>query len=240
MPEKSDEVWKTPALATLYLERIRAAIPLAQEQIDVMLGLLAAAGEPMHRFLDVGSGDGVLSAALLRRFPGAQAVLVDFSEPMLEAARARFAEHQGALRFVNADYGIATWTAAVEDRAPYDAVVSGYSIHHQPDSRKREIYREIFGLLRAGGIFVNIEHCSSPSPWLASANAELFIDRLHVHHHGKSRGEVAQMYYDRPHKAANILAPVETQCQWLRDIGFGDVDCYLKVFELAVFGGRRP
>jgi hypothetical protein len=26
----------------------------------------------------------------------------------------------------------------------------------------------------------------------------------------------------------------------LRDIGFVDVDCYFKVFELAVFGGRKP
>ena len=34
--------------------------------------------------------------------------------------------------------------------------------------------------------------------------------------------------------------PSKQQCAWLRDIGFTDVDCYLKVFELAVFGGRRP
>jgi len=44
----------------------------------------------------------------------------------------------------------------------------------------------------------------------------------------------------RPDKAANILAPVETQCRWLRRIGFVEVDCYFKHFELAVFGGRRP
>ncbi|HMQ52517.1 MAG TPA: class I SAM-dependent methyltransferase, partial [Anaerolineae bacterium] len=32
----------------------------------------------------------------------------------------------------------------------------------------------------------------------------------------------------------------ETQCAWLRQLGFADVDCYFKIFELAVFGGRRP
>jgi SAM-dependent methyltransferase len=240
MPERSDAVWKSSVLAATFLEGVRAAIPLAQEQMDVMLRLVAASGEPMHRFLDLGCGDGVLPAALLGRFPDAQATLVDFSAPMLDAARQRFAEVQEALKFVTADYGFASWTRAVEDQAPYDAVVSGYSIHHQPDSRKREIYREILGLLRPGGIFVNIEHVSSPSPWLASANAELFIDSLHRHHPGQNRDEVAQIYYDRPDKEANILAPVEAQCQWLREIGFADVDCYLKIFELAVFGGRRP
>ena len=38
----------------------------------------------------------------------------------------------------------------------------------------------------------------------------------------------------------NILAPVGDQCDWLREIGFEDVDCYFKIFELAVFGGRKP
>lgn len=55
-----------------------------------------------------------------------------------------------------------------------------------------------------------------------------------------SRSEVAETYYYRPDKAAKILTPVELQCQWLREIGFADVDCYLKILELAVFGGRRP
>jgi len=45
---------------------------------------------------------------------------------------------------------------------------------------------------------------------------------------------------DRPDKSANILAPVETQYRWLRRIGFVEVDCYFKHFELAVFGERRP
>jgi len=33
---------------------------------------------------------------------------------------------------------------------------------------------------------------------------------------------------------------VEVQCEWLRDAGFIDVDCFFKAFELAIFGGKRP
>lgn len=33
---------------------------------------------------------------------------------------------------------------------------------------------------------------------------------------------------------------METQCGWLREIGFIHVDCYLKHFELAVFAGVKP
>lgn len=240
MPERTDAVWKTSALTSVYLEGVRGAIPLAEQQLDVMQRLIAACASPVRRFLDLGCGDGVLASAILQLFPDAQGLLVDFSEPMLDAARKRFVGADAAVRFLNTDYGVGSWTRAVEDFAPFDAIVSGYSIHHQPDTRKLEIYREIFDLLAPGGIFLNVEHVSSASSWVASVHDELFVDHLHLHHAGISRADVAATYYDRPDKAANILAPVETQCQWLREIGFADVDCYLKIFELAVFGGRRP
>ncbi len=237
---RTDEVWKESSLAATYLEGVRAAIPLAQEQIDVMLRLIAACGRPIRRVLDLGCGDGVLAGAILDRHPEADAVLADFSEPMLDAARKRLAARHGTARFVKTDYGDAGWVSAVRDFGPFDAVVSGYSIHHQPDCRKREVYAEIFRLMEPGGIFLNVEHVSSPSEWITSLNDELFVDYLHRFHREKSRSEVAATYYHRPDKSANILAPMESQCQWLREVGFHDVDCFLKIFELAVFGGRKP
>jgi ubiquinone/menaquinone biosynthesis C-methylase UbiE len=240
MPERTDHIWKSQSLAATYLEGVRAAIPLALEQIDVMLRLIGGCGRPVRRVLDLGCGDGVLAAAIVQRLPQAEVVLADFSEPMLEAARMRFSAAGVAAHFVLADYGVPSWTEAVAGWSPYDAIVSGLSIHHQPDDRKRAVYGEIFRLLNPGGVFVNIEHVSSPTAWLESLDHEMFIDSLHRHHPNQSRDDVARLYYDRPDKDANILAPLEQQCAWLRDIGFSDVDCYLKVFELAVFGGRRP
>lgn len=240
MPLRTDEVWKTSAVANLYLEGVRAAIPLAQEQLDVMLRLLAAGGRAVRNFLDLGCGDGALGAAIFGRFPQAQGVLVDFSEPMLEAARNRFAGLSYTVRCANADYGAASWIASADARGPFDAIVSGYSIHHQPDGRKREVYQEIFELLAPGGLFLNLEHVASASPWVESVHDGLFLDHLERHHAGHSRSELEETYYARPDKAANILAPLELQCQWLREIGYTDVDCYLKVFELAMFGGRKP
>src|SRR5438067_1784111 len=40
-------------------------------------------------------------------------------------------------------------------------------------------------------------------------------------------------------QARRRLAPFEEQCRWLREIGFGPVDCFWKYFELALFGGFR-
>ena len=99
-------------------------------------------------------------------------------------------------------------------------------------------------MLLPGGIFLNIEHVASRTPWIQEQFDELFIDHLVAYAEkaegmGKSREQVAQEFYYRPDKAANILAPVEEQCNWLREIGFEHVDCYLKIFELAVFRGHQ-
>ena len=92
-------------------------------------------------------------------------------------------------------------------------------------------------------MFVNIEHVSSPTKWIEQVWDNYFIDSLYAltlkEGIAKTRDDVAREFYYRPDKTANILAPVELQCDWLREAGYVDVDCYFKVFELAVFGGRR-
>ena len=244
MESDSSEVWKSASLTKKYLEGVREAIPLAGEQLDVMLRLIEARGKPPDSFLDLGCGDGVLAAAIIERYPRARGVLLDFSEPMIEAARQRLRNHEGRLRFVDADFGNEDWPRNLDEVAPFDVVVSGYSIHHQPDDRKQRIYNQIYGLLQSGGLFLNIEHVASPTPWVEKVSDEVFIDSLTQVQRKRSstqaREQVAAEYYHRDDKAANILAPVEAQCRWLREIGFEDVDCYLKIFKLAVFGGRKP
>ena len=144
----------------------------------------------------------------------------------------------------NLDYGDPAWVNEIRSFCPFDAIVSGYSIHHQPDERKQEIYQEIFSLLEPGAWFVNIEHVSSE----AMTNIDLFEDhyvkaRYAIEQRNGGRRsfeELEQEYRNRPDKAANILSPVELQCDWLREIGYEEVDCYFRIYELAVFAGRKP
>jgi tRNA (cmo5U34)-methyltransferase len=239
----TDEVWKLPAIVDRYLS-YRMAIPLAQEQIGVMMSILKTRMQPVENFLDLGCGDGILGAAVLGEYPSARGVMADFSEPMLAQTREQLKEYAGQLAFENLDYGDPVWVSQMQQYGQFDAVVSGYSIHHQPDVRKREVYAEIFSLLKPGGWFVNIEHVSSES----QTNIHLFEHHYSSVRHTieKQNGgtrtfeEVRQEYAARPDKAANILAPVELQCNWLREIGYEEVDCYFRIYELAVFGGRKP
>ena len=56
----------------------------------------------------------------------------------------------------------------------------------------------------------------------------------------RTRDEIAYEWHRRSDKEQNILAPVEDQCEWLRQIGFRDVDCFFRLFQVALFGGIKP
>ena len=48
----------------------------------------------------------------------------------------------------------------------------------------------------------------------------------------KTKDEIKKIYHDPEHKALNVLESVENQCNWLREIGFSEVDCFMKLFEM--------
>jgi tRNA (cmo5U34)-methyltransferase len=169
-----------------------------------------------RRILDLGTGDGRLLALLRIERPDAEAVALDFSPTMLEAARKKFAN----------DNKVKVIEHNLDQQLPklgcFDAIVSSFAIHHCPDERKRTLYSEIFQALEPGGIFCNLEH-------VAPGSAELHARFLHSF--GMTEAD---------EDSSNKLVEVNLQLEWLRTIGFENVDCYWKWMELALFGGMKP
>jgi SAM-dependent methyltransferase len=213
MNPTSVNLWGSPAHALAYLERADA-IPHRTEGEAELLEWLPPTPA---RVLDVGSGDGRLLALVKLARPDAEAVALDFSETMLERLRTRFA----------ADPTVTVVAHDLEHPLPaslgtFDAIVSSFAVHHLAHQRKRALYEEVYRLLRAGGVFCNLEHVASPT----SPLHERFLACLNV-----------DPQDDDP---SNKLLDVETQLAWLRAIGFADVDCHWKWRELALLAGTRP
>jgi tRNA (cmo5U34)-methyltransferase len=243
MSEDPPKVWQQPGAVAQFLDNVRGAVPLAIEQVDIMLRLISAARDHLDSFLNIGGGDGVLAAAMLDEFPTARGLLLDASSSHLEIARQRLRTHAARIDFRRADCSKPDWVRQVAALQPFDAIVCGFATHSLSDRRKREFYGEVFALLRPGGIFLNIEHVASATRWTESVFDDYLIDAIFGDQlkaaSGKTRTEIAREYYARATEDAGRLAPLEVQCDWLREIGFENVDCYLKVLELAVFGGQR-
>ena len=205
-------LWGSQAHALEYLTRA-ASIP---HRVEGEAELLDWLPKPLTRVLDLGSGDGRLLALVRSARPEAEAVALDFSRTMLSRLRERFAS----------DPFVSVLPHNFDQPLPellgtFDAIVSSFAIHHVSVERKRALYEEVYGLLRAGGVFCNLEHVSSPT----TALHEQFLARLEV----KPEEE----------DPSNKLLDVGTQLEWLRSIGFVDVDCHWKWRELALLAGSK-
>ncbi len=235
------DVWKRRDVAGAFLDERSLMIPDRPRQLEVLLRVLRHAPRQPGRVLDLGAGDGLLLATVLEAYPEATGVAVDFSPLMLERARERLARFGPRVTVVEADLATPAWRQAVT--GPFDAVISGFAIHHLPHERKRALYGEVYDLLAEGGAFVNSEHIASSTPRVEELFDEAVVDHLYTRRRERgedvTREQVRREFLERPDRAANILASVEDQCRWLREIGFRDVDCFWKYFELAVFGGVR-
>ncbi len=178
--------------------------------------LLEKAPADVRRILDLGTGDGHTLALLLAERPEAHGVGIDFSDPMLAAARERFAG-EARVELVAHDLG-----EPLPPLGSFDLVVSSFAIHHLEDERKQALYREASGLLEPGGVFLNLEHVASPTERLHRA----FFEAI---------GEPIEN-----EDPSDRTVDVETQLGWLREIGFDDVDCHWKWREMALLVGVKP
>ncbi|BAZ00667.1 putative methyltransferase [Tolypothrix tenuis PCC 7101] len=205
-------LWTSADHALRYLSQADA-IPHRTEGEAV---LLEQVPKTVKRILDLGTGDGRLLALLKIDRPQAESIAVDFSATMLEAVKNRFAgDTTVQVISHNLDYPL-------PELGYFDAVVSSFAIHHVTHDRKLSLYTEIFQILEPGGIFCNLEHIASPT------------QALHAHFL-HSIGFTVET-----EDPSNKLLDVETQLNWLRNIGFTDVDCYWKWLELALLIGKKP
>jgi trans-aconitate methyltransferase len=234
--------WKNQAIVDNFLTNTRKAIPLGGEQLDILLRLISKSQPIVNNFIDLGCGDGILAHTILTQYPDAQGLLLDYSSSMIGAAKSRMTAFQNQ-RIIQCDLSNGNWKDNIKDKP--ELVVSGYAIHHLKNGRKYELFEEIFEILRPGGIFVNVEHVASATTFGTSLFDELMVDTLYAklkeEGREKSKSDLMKEHLNRPDQYDNILIPVTVQCDWLKEIGFIDVDCFFKCFELAIYAGiKRP
>ena len=227
--------WSSPEYASEYLE-IAERIPHRNEGEQVLLEYIPTDAK---RILDLGTGDGRLiklirskqqqpherqpQLSMSSSLSSSKFIVLDVSPTMLEKATNYF-KNDNSVRVIEHDlsYPISDklTTEAEQSEIQFDAIISGLAIHHLTHERKYSLYREVYNLLKPGGVFCNLDHVASPT------------QRLH-------KQFLAKTTYKKEDKS-NKLLDIQTQIRWLEEIGFIDVDCYWKWLELALLIGIKP
>jgi tRNA (cmo5U34)-methyltransferase len=188
-----------------------------------VLGLLAGG---VRRVLDLGAGTGLLSAQIAAAVPGVKLELLDASEPMLALARARLGPAVAAVH-------VADMATPLPD-GPFDAVVSALAIHHLEHQDQRRLLAGVHERLRPGGVFVNAEQVSGPSPSLTRV-----YDQVRARHCRALGASMQELDDARERMQHDRCADVESHLAWLRQAGFGLADCLYKSWPFAVLAAWK-
>ena len=213
------------AQASTYDRDRRILIPPFDAFYGTAVEALALARRPLRDVLDLGAGTGLLAARVAAAHPDAALTLVDGAPRMLDRARELLGD-RAAYR-----------TGDLLDPLPgggWDAVVSALAIHHLEVADVAGLCGRIHAALRPGGVFVNAEQVTGPSPTFA-AHYDAW------HEAGARRGGASDAMWAAAaeRKRMDRCTDVETLLGVLRGAGFVEADCLFKDRCFAVIVASR-
>ncbi len=208
-----------------YDDWMRKALPGYKDLWGTAKELIPFDEEAALDVLDLGAGTGLFSKFVLEKYPRANFVLYDLADRMLEVARDRFGPAIRQFQFVVGDY------RKIEATHEFDLVISSLSIHHLVDEEKRELFKRIYGLLRYGGLFINIDQVRGETNYLKELYWSHWLNR--VRRSGADEAQISESVARRV--AYDHDASLADQLQWLREAGFTHVDCVYKNYFVGVF-----
>ncbi|XAO70815.1 MAG: methyltransferase [Acetobacteraceae bacterium] len=141
--------------ATLYDEAARVQARTAKLLRDQLAGIYIARAAP-RRILEIGSGTGLMTAALLNLFPQSELIVTDLSQDMLSRCREKMRMQYPARRI--------TYIAMDGERPSltpsFDLICSNFCV--QWFQNRRESFQQLRGLLRDEGVMAlsTLAECS--------------------------------------------------------------------------------
>jgi tRNA (cmo5U34)-methyltransferase len=188
---------------------------------------LATTNIQNSQILDLGAGTGLLTSYIYKRYPHGHFTLLDLSEKMLKIAKDRF-RNAPNFSYVVADY------MKHDFEESFDLIVSSLSIHHLKHQDKEILYQKIYTLLNPGGIFLNADQVLGPNPTNEAEYQRNWMEKIHV---GSLSEAEKQIIYDR--MQLDDPATLEDNLNWLKKIGYEDVDVFYKYYNFCILYGKK-
>lgn len=226
-----------------FLDYGRFFVPDREYQIQTICDLIPPRDQPFT-VVELASGEGLLAEAILHRFAHATVIGLDGSDEMLQRSAARL-QHFGS-RFKAQQFELAAtdWRSTIRS---VHAVVSSLTIHHLDGAGKLALFRAVYAMLNAGGVFViadviqpthQYSRAVAAQAWddaVRQRSLELSGDLKPFDHFQQARWNLYR--YPDP---GDMPSPLVDQLQWLQQAGFVKVDVVWLRAGHAIYGGAKP
>ena len=161
MQRKDHHDWASDTYVDEWVTRQQSEDPARAERFQLMCDLFPFPHDASVTILDLGAGYGPVSAFILDRYPNATCIGQDGSAPMLDRARKLMARYGERFKPHHSDLFEADWLPI--RFGSLDAAVSSICLHNLRDfTRIGEIYGEVRGRLKSGGVFLNLDLVNAP------------------------------------------------------------------------------
>jgi tRNA (cmo5U34)-methyltransferase len=238
------EMWEEQD-SQLFIELGELVVPSRDEQARLICDLIPASPDEHFMGVDIGCGEGLLSRAILERYPEAQMTLLDGSASMLTQAAVNLGEYAYQIDLREFDLFESDWLEELPRR--FRCIVSSLAIHHLDDEGKRALYGNLFEHLAPGGVLIVADLVHPPNEQIAEAWANEWDRDVREQSlaktgslHAFERFKEGWNHYRTPDVDFDKPSLLSDQLRWLEEIGFAGVGCYWLRAGHAVYGGYRP
>jgi tRNA (cmo5U34)-methyltransferase len=220
-------------------------VPDREEQIDLIAELVPPTDAARH-VVDLCCGEGLLAREILRRHPHVILHGYDGSSRMLAQAKetvGEFRDRFDARLFDLAEPGWRTFPWGVH------AFVSSLAIHHLDGDGKRALFASLRAALLPAGVLI-VADLVEPTTTRARELAAKAWDRAVRQRSMQMRGDLSALerfqatnwnyYWDPNPNPLDTPSTLAEQIDWLRLVGFVDVDVHWMKAGHAIFSGAAP
>lgn len=155
------EGWKQKEAAERFAKTADILAPRRREILSIISRLATEGSDQTPLILDLGSGLGDVTEAILAQRERAKVHLVDFSDEMVRLSRKRFDGNPNvSISKHDLNDALPDFTRSRE----FDSVVSCFALHHVELENRVRLYSEIRRCLKDGGLFINGDLFKGDSP----------------------------------------------------------------------------
>lgn len=210
----------------IYENLMTRLVPHCREQHQIIRSLLPLDVGKNYKVLDLGCGNGLLSALILEQFPHAFLVGFDITEEMLESYRSKISKMTSSLKTIQGDY------RADDFGNGYDIIVSGMTLHHLTLNERRDFYPKLFSAMNEGGTYISNDIIVDEDPQIAEDQYGLWKRFM------EANGEDSEFWYAK-HREKDHPPTLFQQMEWLKLAGFSEVGCYWRYYNFAITKGIK-